>query len=339
MALVSFVQPACFLAVARLKALVPNTTQFQTSLLNEVLLCVRDEERLRQICYSVGLGKFGSLIQNVDHLLAYLEIVRDGFQSCADVSLILTEVEGMPLYELLSTIQAHGMQPEGTIDEICMHLIHHFISNNCEIVCSDMEVPVCRSQPRNNVNLHSFLTKELDSKLSKRLLRQILASLGIENNDESSNKMKTILRKIGKDLSRGKRVEPHVRRQNNHFAMKDRLSASQSDRLTESNTKWPQIVSEHVKNGCLSKFLDAMSSEALKCKVCLICGEEKISSDLHPTLLELRRRISSSYQEIIRHLFQILSLFTQNTLVCTFILSVLSRMKMGRVSSGCVGHA
>lgn len=57
------------------------------------------------------------MIQNVDHLLAYLEIVRDGFQSCADVSLILTEVEGMPLYELLSTIQAHGVQPEGTIDK------------------------------------------------------------------------------------------------------------------------------------------------------------------------------------------------------------------------------
>ncbi len=115
-----------FSGCEEVRARVPNATQLRTSLLNEVLTCVRDDDHLRKICFSVGMGRVGDSIRNIDHLLAYLEIVRDGFQSCADVSFILTEVDGMPLYELLSTVQAHGVEACGSISDL-LFIAYRFV--------------------------------------------------------------------------------------------------------------------------------------------------------------------------------------------------------------------
>ncbi len=155
----------CFPAVFEIKNRVPNAPQFRMSLLSEVLTCVTDEERLRQICFSVGMGSQGELIRNIDHLLAYLQNVRDGFHTCGDLSLVLTDVDCLPIYDLLSNIQAHGLHSGGSLDDLRSRLVHHFITSECEIVSSGADIPSCRSGPRDNANLQSFLSRALESKL------------------------------------------------------------------------------------------------------------------------------------------------------------------------------
>ncbi len=102
--------------------------------------------------------------------------------------------------------------------------------------------------------------------------------------------MKQKLRKIIKDLDRGKKVPLHVKRRNNRCARNEKVSALRTSNLRDSNTNWPQIVPREIKDECLSRFLDATSSNLLRKKVCAICGEDKLSSDLHPTLMELTEK-------------------------------------------------
>ncbi len=99
--------------------------------------------------------------------------------------------------------------------------------------------------------------------------------------------MKKQLRKLVNKLRRGKKVAPSVKRRDNRSARKERISADHASGILASNSLWPQLVARDVKDTCLENFLQATNSASLRTKVCAVCGEEKISSELHSSLMEL----------------------------------------------------
>ncbi len=78
-----------------------------------------------------------------------------------------------------------------------------------------------------------------------------------------------------------------MKRRDNRSTRQERISAQHASNISDSNLRWPRIVSREEKDECLTNFIAATNTASLTMKVCSICGEEKTSSDLHSSLLEL----------------------------------------------------
>lgn len=264
-----------------------------------VLMEVEDAARVRAVCFALGYTENDlSSMNRIEGMKSLVEMSRDNFSTCFNISDILCNLDQMSTGKLKVLCQIHSvdvtdlnsMRPTQWTDIVMSRLTRHFIAGECEVgvqsVKSD-KFPKCKQTSQHNTFLKVVLLESmLDNGLSRRKkpLIKLLESLDVEYDaTDTVNQLKSRLKKYTRRLRVAKEREVDSQRHMlRRLAERERVRETVDERLEEIRSNWPAEVSEHMREFLLNYFRVETCSKALQTRICAVCSESRFVSDFAP---------------------------------------------------------
>lgn len=264
-----------------------------------VLMEVEDAARVRAVCFALGYTENDlSSVSRIEGMKSLVEMSRDNFSTCFNVSDILCKLDQMSTSDLKVLCRIHSidvtdlsnLRAAQWTDVVMSRLTRHFIAGECEFGVQNVKsgnFPKCKQTSQDNtflkvVLLESFLGNRLNKR--KKPLKKLLESLDVEyQTTDTVNQLKSRLKLYTKRLRVSKEREFESQRQMvRRIAERERVRETIDERLEEIRRNWPAEVSEHMREFLLNCFRVETCSKALQTRICAVCSESRFVSDFAP---------------------------------------------------------
>jgi len=253
-----------------------------------IVQCKRNQislDDLRTCCSAIGVTttqrpEYAVLTQKLATRCSALRPLLN----CDKLDTMLCGVETMGKQTLHHLCDQHDLNvdPKSDAESMKTTIVDHIASGGCQAstssLCSAADDEYHSTEPGANGDLEAYIINHAahakNVKPSKKTLRRILKSKGVEfNDDDEVGDLRRRLRSYLTTLRKAKRPEWD----RNHRAEQESEHRHHLDKIRE---EWPQPAPMELKEDCVRNFRAATSSDSLRQFTCACCAESVNVSDL-----------------------------------------------------------